>query len=54
MTETHKYLPKPNRVLGWRRDILHGVAPITHGGSDRLRLLMVTSWGSEGIHEPIP
>lgn len=41
------FLPTPNRLLGWPRDIRHRVAKINHNDPSYLRMALLTSWVTE-------
>jgi hypothetical protein len=42
------YEPKPNRLVVWSRDITHRVAPIFTPDPNYMRMVMATTWTSEG------
>jgi hypothetical protein len=42
------FLPLPNRLVIWSRDIWHGVHPIHPTATTNTRMMMATTWISEG------
>ncbi len=42
------YEPKPNRLVIWSRDIIHQVNPIFTPDPNYMRMVMATTWTSEG------
>jgi 2OG-Fe(II) oxygenase superfamily len=43
-----RFSPVPNRLAIWSRDIIHMVEPITNSDPDYLRMVLATTWTSEG------
>ena len=42
------FMPLPNRLAVWSRDIIHKVEPIHNPDPAYLRMIMATTWTSEG------
>jgi len=45
--EDQSYLPKPNRLVVYSREHLHGVEPILNENNDYYRMFLGTSWSSD-------
>jgi len=43
------FSPVPNRLVVWSRDVIHKTTPILHRDPSIVRMLMATTWTTEGM-----